>query len=322
MKNTIPRRRLLLGTALASLAAMRPARADDPLKVAVGQQGNWETSPPELGQRQGIFKQHGLVLDILYTQGGGETMQAVIPGSADIGVGVGTGGMLAAFSKGAPVRAVGNGTTGANDLFWYVAASSPAKTFKDLAGKTVAYSTNGSSTNLAVLGLMNFHGVKAQPVATGSPAATFTQVMSGQVDAGWSAPPFGIEAMQKGQIRLVARGSEVPTYQNQTVRVLITNVGVTQNRLDLLHRFLAAYRDTLEWMYSGDDALKMYADWVGVPLDLARTTRDQFFPADTLRLDRLAGIDLAMNDAITQKLIAAKLSPAQLDELFKYYAHA
>jgi NitT/TauT family transport system substrate-binding protein len=169
---------------------------------------------------------------------------------------------------------------------------------------------------------MNFYGVKAQPVATGNPAATFTQVMSGQIDAGWSAPPFGIEAMQKGQIRLVARGSDVPTYQNQTVRMMITNVGVTQTRLDQLNRFLAACQETLAWMYSADDALKMYAAWVGVPLDLARTTRDQFFPQNTLRLDRLAGIDLAMNDAITQKLISARLSQTQLDELFKYYAHA
>ena len=33
---------------------------------------------PELGQQAGIFKKHGLVLEILYTQGGGETQQAVI----------------------------------------------------------------------------------------------------------------------------------------------------------------------------------------------------------------------------------------------------
>jgi NitT/TauT family transport system substrate-binding protein len=38
------------------------------------------------------------------TQGAGETIQAVISGSADIGAGVGAAGVMRAFSKGAPVR--------------------------------------------------------------------------------------------------------------------------------------------------------------------------------------------------------------------------
>ena len=47
--------------------------------------------------------------------------------------------------------------------------------------------------------------------------------MSGQIDIGWSSPPLGIEALEQGKIRIVARGSDVPTQRNQTVRVLIAN---------------------------------------------------------------------------------------------------
>jgi len=36
------------------LTALSPARAQDALKVAVGQRGNWDTSVSELGQRAGI----------------------------------------------------------------------------------------------------------------------------------------------------------------------------------------------------------------------------------------------------------------------------
>src|SRR5690349_21741849 len=97
---------LLLGTAVTAGAAA----ADDTLKLAIGQRGNWENSPAELGQKAGIFKKHGLELEILYTQGGGETLQAVLSGSVDIGVGVGTGGTMGAFAKGAPVRAIANST--------------------------------------------------------------------------------------------------------------------------------------------------------------------------------------------------------------------
>src|SRR5437762_11164275 len=176
---------------LAVVMVGTTALAEDTLKLAIGQRGNWENAPPELGQKAGFFKKHGVALELLYTQGAGETLQAVISGSVDIGIGVGTAGVLGAYAKGAPVRSIANSTTGAEDLVWYVPAASPIKSIKDAAGKTIAYSTTGSSTNLAVLAFIREFGVQAKPVATGSPASTFTQTMSGQVDIGWSSPPFG-----------------------------------------------------------------------------------------------------------------------------------
>src|SRR5690349_2747544 len=195
--------------ALLTLATVDTA-AEDLLKLAIGQRGNWENAAPELGQKAGFFKKRGLTLEILYTQGAGETLQAVISGSVDIGIGVGTAGVLGAFSKGAPVRAIANSTTGADDLFWYVPAASSIKSLKDAGGKTIAYSTTGSSTNLAVLAFIREFGVQAKPVATGSPSSTFTQTMSGQVDIGWSSPPFGVEALQQGKIRIVPARATCP----------------------------------------------------------------------------------------------------------------
>ena len=90
-----------------------PVHTQDALKVAAGQRGNWDTSVSEVGQRAGIFRKHGITLEILWTQGSGETQQAVISGSADIGIAVGVMGALSSFSKGAPVRIIGAETTGA-----------------------------------------------------------------------------------------------------------------------------------------------------------------------------------------------------------------
>src|SRR5206468_5672261 len=140
----------LVGMAITGGAAS----AQDTLKLAVGQRGNWDTSVSELGQRVGIFKKHGLALDIVYTQGAGETQQAVISGSVDIGIAAGVMGVLGAFSKGAPVRIISAETTGAKDLYWYVKADSPIKSLKDTDGKTLAYSTNGSSTHGIVTAFM------------------------------------------------------------------------------------------------------------------------------------------------------------------------
>ena len=310
--------RLLLVAVLALPAA--DAAAEDALKLAIGQRGNWENAAPELGQKAGFFRKHDLTLELLYTQGAGETLQAVNSGSVDIGLGVGTAGVMGAFSKGAPVRAIANSTTGADDLFWYVPAASPIKSLKDAAGKTIAYSTTGSSTNLAVLAFIRQFDVQAKPVATGSPASTFTQTMSGQIDIGWSSPPFGVEALQQGRIRIVARESDVPAFRNQTVRLMIANAAVVEQRRDVIQRYLQAYSETLDWMYSDPAALKAYAEWVNISESLAKDVRDQFYPKENLRLDRLSGLDEAMADAVSLKFLPAPLTKAQLDELFKYYA--
>jgi NitT/TauT family transport system substrate-binding protein len=313
------RHRLAWATGIAIAAGLlaAPAMAET-LKIAIGQRGNWENSPAQLGQEAGIFKKHGLDLEILYTQGGGETLQAVLSGSVDIGIGVGTPGVMTAFSKGAPVRMIANSTTGANDLYWYVPADSPIKAMADAAGHSVAFSTNGSSTNVTVLALLKNLGIDATPVATGNPASTFTQVMSGQVDVGWASPPFGVQALQDGKIRVVARGSDVPSFRNQTVRVMITSAPVLDEKKDAIGRFLQAYGETLDWMYSDPAAVAAYAKWVEVPPDIAERVRNDFYPKENLRLNRLAGIDAAMTDAVALKFLAAPLSQDQLATLVQY----
>jgi hypothetical protein len=65
---------------------------------------------------------------------------------------------------GAPVRIIAAETTGGGDLYWYVKSDSPIKTLKDTDGKTMAYSTNGSSTHGIVTAFVKqFRHVRPQP---------------------------------------------------------------------------------------------------------------------------------------------------------------
>src|SRR5262249_2588929 len=132
--------------ALALAAFGGSAAAQDALKIAIGQRGGWEQCVSELGQNAGIFRRHGLVLDLLYTQGSAETLQSVISGSVDVGIGLGTHALLGAFAKGAPVRAIGASFTSADDQFYYVPADSPLRDMKDADGRTIATSTTGSAS--------------------------------------------------------------------------------------------------------------------------------------------------------------------------------
>ncbi len=97
----------------------------------------------ELGQRGGIFKKHGLNLDILYTAAGPESIQALIGGSIDVAVASGVSAAIGTFGKGAPIRIISSEMTGAPDLYWYVPADSPIHKIEDFNGKTVAYSAVG-----------------------------------------------------------------------------------------------------------------------------------------------------------------------------------
>ena len=124
---------LFVAAACVGVLATVPTRAQETLKVAVPQRGAWDTAVPELGQRGGIFKKHGLSLEILYTQGGPESIQAVVSGSMDIGTGVGVSAALGAFSKGAPIRLIGSEMIGSPDLYWYVPAASAIRKTEDLA---------------------------------------------------------------------------------------------------------------------------------------------------------------------------------------------
>jgi NitT/TauT family transport system substrate-binding protein len=308
--------RTLCLTAAAVLFSVS-AHCTEVLKLAVGAPNNWDSGVPDIGQRAGIFAKHGLKLELLYTNGGGETMQAVISGSVDLGIGAGTGGVMGAFAKGARVRILLAGTTGAGDLYWYVPAASPLKSFADLAGKTVGYSTNGASTHVTLLALIKHFNVAAKAVPTGASAVTLTQAMSGQVDVGWASPPFGLDALDQGKIRLIARGSDAPSTRDQTVRVHVVNADALAQRRAAIERFVAAYRESYEWLYDNPDGVKIYADYGKVSERLAARIRDEFLPKAAMAPDKIFGIESVMRDAIDFKFLSAPLSKEQIAQLIQ-----
>ncbi|MGB7455036.1 MAG: ABC transporter substrate-binding protein [Pseudolabrys sp.] len=307
-----------LGIAVLLALSGGLACAEDTLKVVIGQINNWENQAPTLGQDAGIFKKHGVVLENTGTQGAGETIQAVISGGADIGAGVGAAGVMRAFSKGAPVRILAPAFTGTGDLYWYVKADSKLQSLKDaIAENTIAYSTNGSSSNNIVVAFISELGAKAKPTATGGPAATLTAVMSGQVDIGWAAPPFGLREIREGKIRILARGSDVPSLRGQTVRTLIVNADSLKTKRDAIMRFMDAYREAVDWMYSDPQALEMYSKKMNQPVDLLKESMDKFQPKETMQTDKCADLDGAIRDAVQLKFLEKPLTQEQIAELLQ-----
>ena len=302
--------------AIVALFPLTSALAQDQLKVAIGQINNWENQAPTLGQD--IFKKHNLALETVGTQGAAETMQPVISGSADLGAGVGLAGVMRAFGRGAPVRILLPAFTGTGDLYWYVRADSPLKTIKEVtAANTIAYSTSGSSSNNLVLAFADELGVKAKPTATGGPPGTMTQVMSGQIDIGWASPPFGVKELKEGKIRILIRGSEVPSLRGQTVRTIIVNADALKTKRDAILRFVQGYREAVDWMYADPNAIKMYADKMKLDETLIAEAIKEFHPKAAMQTDEIKDIEGIQRDAVKLKFIDAPLTREQLAELIQ-----
>src|SRR5262245_50197458 len=160
---------------LAACAAA-PAAIAETLKVAVAQRGFWNSTFIDVGLKQGYFKEAGLDIEILYTEGGASTLTPVIAGSIDIAMTNGVLGVVAAYAKGMPVRIISAEATGAAEAFWYARPDSGIKRLADTNGKTVAFSSPGSSTNLILLQLLSQAKASPKLVATGGAPGTLTQV--------------------------------------------------------------------------------------------------------------------------------------------------
>src|SRR5262249_44785937 len=151
------------------------------------------------------------------------------------------------------------------------------------------------------LAVQKHYGVAFKPTATGSTPATYTAVMSGQIDVGWAGAPFGLEPLAKGEIRVVWKASAAPELDKQTIRVTIANADDLKRRPDVYARFMRGYRDSLDWVYSTPEGLKAYAALTKMSEEAAKRALDEFMPRSAVDPDRIAGIDEAVADAVSLK---------------------
>lgn len=294
------------------IAATSAATAQDKLRIAIPQQGLWETGMVEIGAAMGFFKKEGVEIEPIYTRGGAETVQAVLSGSVDMAASNGLLGTIGAFSKGAPIRVTAASMTGSPDLFWYAKTESNLKSIKDMAGKTMGFSQPGSSTHLVAQALIDHHKVKAKLVPSGSPSGSFTMTMSGQIDAGWSVPPFRLQELEEGKINVVVRGSDAPEVEDQTTRVYVTTAQTLKNKRDVLVRFHRALANSVEFAYKNDAALEQYAKMAKITPAIARRVRDEFHPPKNMQLKEIRGLDISLRQALEFKFIDKPMKPEDL----------
>jgi len=141
-------------------------------------------------------------------------------------------------------------------------------------------------------------------------------VMTGQIDVGWAAAPFGLQNVIDGQITVIARTGDVPQLANQTIRVNIANPESLKTKRAAIERFMRTYARAIDWAYQNPRAVEIFAANMKLALPIARKAVDELYPKAGLQIGEIKGLDLTLKDALDYKYIPAARSEQDIAGLF------
>jgi NitT/TauT family transport system substrate-binding protein len=276
--------------------------------------------PVYVAQEKGFYRENNIDVDAVFTRGGGENVQAVVSGDAQIGLGTGTLAVITAFVKKAPIKIAAAEITGM-DAFWYVLAGTPVRKLEDLAGKKIAYSRPGASSHMAVLAIadqIKAKGLKpAEPVSLGGIPEVYTGVRTGQADAGWSVAPFQLDRVEKGELRVVVRGEEIAAMRDITARVHFVNTDFAAKNPDAVRGFFRAQQKALDYMFDRKEEVAKI--WIRraelkFPESAVLKTWDYYNRAQ-MSLKPIRGLQATIEDGIRNKFLAQPLTQTEIHSL-------
>jgi NitT/TauT family transport system substrate-binding protein len=298
-----------------TLSPSADAQTLEKVKVATTFLGLWDTSQPTFCKERGEFERAGLDVDVVSTRGGSENVQAVIAGGMDIGYSPGTNAVLAAYMQGAKIKIITSQFLGQNDTYFYVLADSPLKSIDDIKGKTVAFPRPGGAGEAILLALKAERHIDFNAVATGGMDATFTMVMTKQIDVGYSVPPNQLDAVEKKQIRVLFSGDDVKSLRDITGRVIIARSDFLESRRPVAVKFMQVLDKCIDWAYEHkDESAKMYAALNKIDANIASKGM-AFYDRKTLKFGPITGLDAVIKQAVDAKFIESAPTDTQLKDL-------
>ncbi|HEX3535892.1 MAG TPA: ABC transporter substrate-binding protein [Stellaceae bacterium] len=210
----VSRRSLFKGAALVAsvLPAAKPIHAEapgKPVKLAYCSQLLCGV-PYEVARSAGIFKSHGLDVELVYTRGGNAAMQALVGGAVDYAATALDVAIQAYANVGAPIRRFA--VTGRLPLFAVVTAPGTADkitSIKDLEGKTVGVSALGNADHALTLYLLKEAGADAAKVQFATMGVNLLEALrQGQIDAGVVQEP-ALTILKQAHARVLMNGMDL-----------------------------------------------------------------------------------------------------------------
>jgi NitT/TauT family transport system substrate-binding protein len=210
----VSRRSLFKGAALAAsvIPAARPGHAaaqQKQVKLAYCSQLLCGV-PYEVARSSGIFKNHGLEVELVYTRGGNAAMQALVGGAVDYAATALDVAIQAYANVGAQIRRFA--VTGRLPLFAVVTAPNTAdkiRSIKDLEGKTVGVSALGNADHALTLYLLKQAGADADKVKFATMGINLLEALrQGQIDAGVVQEP-ALTLLKRANARVLVNGMDL-----------------------------------------------------------------------------------------------------------------
>lgn len=299
----------VLVAGLASAAIAGSAAAKDKVRLVDSQAMVFDTFSLYQAQAEGYYDAENLEASIIVGRGGADSLQAAVTGSQDIVWSVGILSVIGAYAKGAPITVIANCKRGSSEIMWYVPKDSPIKSFKDLEGKEFVYSAPGSVTHLIAQAAASELGIKPKFVAVGAAAASRTQVMSGQVQTGWTVFPANVDLFRKGEARQIGSGDDATALRGASIRVVVANTDWLAKNRDVAVRAMRAIWKGQQYNFSGDKAIERFADHWKIELADAMLAKD-FFKAEEhtfAPIGKLDGLlDLALQNGFIKEPLTAE----------------
>ena len=194
---------------------------------------------------KGFFRARGIELVYMPGTGGGDAIRNLLSGQADVAF-TDPGSLYAALDKGEKLRAI-------YDIYpqnvFNVVSLKSANISKpaDLKGKKIGVYSLSSGTLANLQLLLNQAGLSTKDVTivvTG--LLNFAPLMQGQVDATAATDTGLLVARAKGVGEVTVM--EVRDSLNLSSDLFVVREETYQQKKDVLRRFLAAYRDSAQWM--------------------------------------------------------------------------
>ncbi len=233
----------VLGLVLAGSAAS----AETTLRLGKAQPNQFAFIPADVGVEAGIFKKHGIKLEISSFAGDAKEMQALAAGSIDIALGGGPA--FATIVKGVPMKAVAAEANAPNTILLVVLKDGPIQSPDDLKGKTVSVSTAGSLTYWLTQQLSRAqgwgdNGIKIAPL--GSAETQIAALRTHQIDGVTTDGATVYKFMETGDGRILVKfGERIKDFH---VHVIYAADSLISGNPDALKAFLAGWFETIAYM--------------------------------------------------------------------------
>jgi NitT/TauT family transport system substrate-binding protein len=295
--------------ALAGLMFTSTADAQTTLRLGKAQANQFAFIPADVGVETGIFKKHGIDLDISAFAGDAKMVQALTANSLDIALGGSPS--FAAIVKGAPMKAVAVFSGAPNIIMLVVLKDGPLKKVDDLKGKTISVSGAGSLTFWLTQQLSRRlgwgdDGMKITPL--GASEAQIAALLTHQIDGTTTDSVTVDKFVESGNGRILVKFGEY--FPDFVTSCIYASNALIESKPDVLKAFLAGWFETIAYMRDHRaPILELTMKQIGMSPGVAAAIYDDTMP--TMSLD--GRFNPKALDVLADSFVDTKLLPSKPD---------